>query len=60
MESCLNTQNKTQVDRFKEAARQLEANDDEAVFNAKLGNLVKRKLTKDPESESMPPDSSES
>ena len=43
MESCLNTQNKTQVDRFKEAARQLEANDDEAVFNAKLGKLVKQK-----------------
>ena len=34
---------KSQLDRFKEAARQLEANDDEAAFNAKLGKLVKQK-----------------
>ncbi len=51
---------KSQIERFKEAARELEADDDEAKFNKKLGNLVKRKLTKDSESESMPPDGSES
>jgi len=43
MESCLNTQNKTQLERFKEAARELEADDDEAKFNEKLGKLVKQK-----------------
>ena len=34
---------KTQLDRFKEAARELEADDDEAKFNEKLGKLVKPK-----------------
>jgi len=34
---------KTQADRFKEAARQLETDDDEARFNEKLGKLVKQK-----------------
>ncbi|WP_299649366.1 hypothetical protein [uncultured Tateyamaria sp.] len=34
---------KSQLDRFKEAARELEADDDEAKFNAKLGKLVKQK-----------------
>lgn len=34
---------KTQLDRFKEAARGLEADDDEAKFNEKLGKLVKQK-----------------
>lgn len=34
---------KTQLDRFKEAARQLETDDDEAAFNEKLGKLVKQK-----------------
>ena len=34
---------KTQADRFKEAARQLETDDDEAAFNAKLRKLVKQK-----------------
>ncbi len=34
---------KTQLDRFKEAARELEADDDEAKFNEKLGKLVKQK-----------------
>ncbi|MEY1557323.1 hypothetical protein AB3Y40_16950 [Yoonia sp. R2331] len=37
------SQNKTQLDRFKEAARQLETDDDEAKFNEKLGKLVKPK-----------------
>lgn len=33
----------SQLDRFKEAARQIEADDDEATFNEKLGKLVKPK-----------------
>lgn len=39
----MNAPNKTQHDRFKEAARQLETDDDEARFNEKLGKLVKPK-----------------
>lgn len=38
----MNTE-KSQLDRFKEAARQLETDDDEAKFNDKLGKLVKPK-----------------
>ncbi|AMY71838.1 hypothetical protein [Frigidibacter mobilis] len=34
---------KSQADRFKEAARELEADDDEATFNEKLRKLVKQK-----------------
>lgn len=34
---------KFQLDRFKEAARELEVDDDEAKFNKKLGKLVKQK-----------------
>jgi hypothetical protein len=34
---------KDQLDRFKEAARQLETDDDEAKFNEKLGKLIKQK-----------------
>lgn len=34
---------KTQLERFKEAARELEADDDEAKFNEKLGKLVKQR-----------------
>jgi len=34
---------KTQLDRFKEAARQLETDDDEERFEEKLKNLVKKK-----------------
>ncbi len=34
---------KSQLDRFKEAARELGADDDEAKFNEKLGKLVKSK-----------------
>ena len=34
---------KTQLERFKEAARQLETDDDEAAFNEKLGKLAKPK-----------------
>lgn len=34
---------KSQLDRFKEAARDIGADDDEAKFNEKLGKLVKQK-----------------
>lgn len=34
---------KTQYERFKEAARELGADDDEDRFNEKLGKLVKKK-----------------
>ena len=37
----MNTQNKTQLDRFKEAAREIGTDDDEAKFNEKLRKLVK-------------------
>lgn len=37
---------KTQLDRFKEAARESGADDDEAKFNEKLGKLVKREKVK--------------
>ncbi len=40
---CSTSTDKSQLDRFKEAARQLETDDDEAAFNAKLGKLVKQK-----------------
>ena len=33
-----------QLDRFKEAARELEADDDEAKFNERLRKLAKQKL----------------
>jgi hypothetical protein len=34
---------KSQLDRFKEAAREIGTDDDEAKFNEKLGKLVKPK-----------------
>ena len=34
---------KSPRERFKDAARELEADDDEAKFNEKLGKLVKSK-----------------
>ena len=34
---------KSQLDRFKEAARELGADDDEAKFSEKLSKLVKKK-----------------
>jgi hypothetical protein len=37
------TKEKTQLDRFKEAAREIGTDDDEAKFNEKLGKLVKQK-----------------
>lgn len=39
----MNNPDKSQAERFKEAARELEADDDEAAFNAKLRKLVKLK-----------------
>lgn len=42
---------KTQLERFKEAARELEADDDEAKFNEKLGKLVKQKPNDDDKSD---------
>lgn len=41
---------KSQLDRFKEAARELKADDDEANFNAKLGKLVKPRAKGDEKS----------
>ena len=42
------SEKKTQLDRFKEAARQLETDDDEERFNEKLRKLVKEKPTPAP------------
>jgi len=36
---------KSQLERFKEAARELGTDDDEARFNEKLGKIVKQPLT---------------
>ena len=44
---------KSQLDRFKEAARELGTDDDEERFNEKLKKLVKAKLTDTDKSESM-------
>lgn len=33
--------NKSQLDKFKEAAKELECDDDEALFADRLGKLVK-------------------
>ncbi len=37
------SEHKTQADKFREAARQLETDDDEARFDAKLRKLAKAK-----------------
>jgi len=44
---------KSQADKFREAARQLECDDDQARFDEKLGEMVKPKLTGDSPSDSM-------
>ncbi len=45
---------KTQLDKFKEAARQLETDDDEERFEARLRGIVKpRSLTDGPDSDSV-------
>lgn len=41
-------QDKSQLDRFKEAARQLEADDDEKRFDDKLRKLAKQKPDEKP------------
>lgn len=38
-----NAKSESQLDKFKEAARALEADDDEQHFKEKLGKLVKHK-----------------
>lgn len=38
----------TQLDKFKEAARQLETDDDPERFKERLGKLVKRKSVEKP------------
>lgn len=40
---------KTQPDKFKEAARELECDDDPARFKERLGKLVKHKPVEKPE-----------
>ncbi|MFG5382692.1 hypothetical protein [Yoonia sp. R2-816] len=37
----MNSKSTEQLDRFKEAAREIGTDDDEAKFNEKLGKLVK-------------------
>lgn len=49
METCLKMADKKQIDRFKEAARELETDDDEVRFNEKLKKLAKRKPEEKPE-----------
>lgn len=39
----MSTKKKTQLDRFKDAARELGTDDDEERFNEKLKKLAKRK-----------------
>ena len=39
----MTAESKSQHDKFREAARQLETNDDEARFNEKLKKLAKQK-----------------
>lgn len=43
------TQPKSQLDKFKEAARALETDDDEQRFKERLGKLVKHKPVEKPE-----------
>lgn len=37
------TDNKSQLDKFKQAARELEADDDEARFDERMKKMVKHK-----------------
>lgn len=43
MTSAAQDDQKSQLDKFKEAARELETDDDEQHFKEKLGKLVKHK-----------------
>lgn len=45
------TEDKSQLDKFKEAARELEADDDEQRFKERLGKLVRRGSKKDTDGE---------
>ena len=49
----LKAEKKSQLDRFKKAARDLGTDDDEGRFNEKLTRLAKRPLTVKADSESM-------
>ncbi len=40
---------KTQLDKFKEAARELETDDDEARFDERMRKLVRQKPVEKPE-----------
>lgn len=40
---------KSQLDKFKEAARELECDDDEQRFNERVGKLVKNPAPADPQ-----------
>jgi hypothetical protein len=48
------TDKKTQVERFKEAARELETDDDEKRFNEKLGKIAQQKPADPPKSKRSP------
>lgn len=41
--------NKTQLDKFKQAARELEADDEDARFDERMKKLVKHKPVEKPE-----------
>ena len=43
----MTTKNKTQIDRFKEATREIGADDDEAKFNEKLVKLKPSDMKED-------------
>jgi len=43
------TESKTQLDKFKEAARELETDDDEKRFDERVRKLVKHKPERKPE-----------
>lgn len=45
----MTTPNPSQLDKFKEAARDLETDDDEAHFDERLKKLVKQKPVEKPE-----------
>lgn len=42
-----NTTDKNQIDRFKETARQIEADESEVAFDEKLKAIAKQKLNRD-------------
>jgi hypothetical protein len=44
----MDTPEKTQLDKFKDAARELECDDDEQRFKERLGKLVKPKPSPEP------------